>query len=49
MRKLMSDNLLMRGQKIIELDLDIIDVTDYGLSMDAILSKKERIPSQTPG
>jgi hypothetical protein len=42
----MSDNLLMRGQKIIELDLDIIEVTDYGLSMDAILSKKERIPSQ---
>jgi hypothetical protein len=28
------------------LDLDITDVTDYGLSLDAILSKKERIPSQ---
>ena len=42
----MSANLLMRGQKIIELDLDITGVTDYGVSMDAILSKKERIPSQ---
>jgi hypothetical protein len=42
----MSDYLLMRGQKIIELDLDITGVTDYGVSMNAILSKKEKIPSQ---
>jgi hypothetical protein len=42
----MSDYLLMRGQKVIELDLDITGGTDYGVSMNAILSKKERIPSQ---
>ena len=36
----------MRGEKIFEFDLDITGVTDYGVSMDAILSGKEKIPPQ---
>ena len=42
----MTGNCLMRGEKIIELDLDIIDVTDYGVSMDAILSDNRKIRPQ---
>ena len=40
----MIGNCLMRGEKIIELDLDITDVTDCGVSMDAILSDNRKIP-----
>jgi Protein of unknown function (DUF3237) len=36
----------MRGEKIFEFDLDIAQVTDYGVGMDAILSGKEKIPPQ---
>ena len=36
----------MKGEKIFEFDLDITGVTDYGVSMDAILSGKEKIPPQ---
>jgi hypothetical protein len=42
----MTGNCLMRGEKIIELDLDITDVTDYGVSLDAILSDNKKIPPQ---
>jgi hypothetical protein len=36
----------MRGEKIYEYDLDITGMTDYGVSLDAILSGKEKIPPQ---
>jgi Protein of unknown function (DUF3237) len=36
----------MRGEKIYEYDLDFTGVTDYGVSMEAILSGKEKVPPQ---
>ncbi|MEP7367975.1 MAG: DUF3237 family protein [Acidobacteriota bacterium] len=36
----------MNGEKIYSYDLDITGVTDYGLSMEAILAGKEKIPPQ---
>jgi hypothetical protein len=36
----------MTGEKIYEYDLDITGVTDYGVSMEAILAGKEKIPPQ---
>ena len=36
----------MRGEKIYEYDCDLTGVTDYGVTMDAILSGKERVPPQ---
>ena len=36
----------MRGEKIYEYDLDVTGMTDYGVSLDAILSGKEKIPPQ---
>jgi hypothetical protein len=38
-----------RGEKLYQHDLNIKAVVDYGLSMDAILSGKERIPPQGAG
>jgi hypothetical protein len=35
----------MRGEKIIEFDMAITSITDYGIAMDAILSKKENDPT----
>src|ERR1019366_10216613 len=36
----------MRGEKIYEYDLDFTGVTDYGVSMEAILTGKEKVPPQ---
>ena len=38
----------MRGEKIYEYDLDVTGMTDYGVSLDAILSgqEKKKIPPQ---
>jgi hypothetical protein len=36
----------MKGEKIYEYDLNITGVTDYGVSMESILSGKEKIPPQ---
>jgi hypothetical protein len=36
----------MRGEKIYEVDVVITGVTDYGVTMDAILSGKEKVPLQ---
>jgi hypothetical protein len=36
----------MRGEKIYEMDLDLTGVTDFGVSMDAITTRKEAIPLQ---
>jgi len=36
----------MRGEKIYEYDLDITGMTDYGVSLDAILSGQVQIPPQ---
>jgi len=33
-----------RGEKIYEYDLDVTGMRDYGESLDAILSGKEKIP-----
>ena len=36
----------MRGEKIHEYDLDVTGVTDYGVSLEAILAGKEKVPPQ---
>jgi hypothetical protein len=36
----------MRGEKIYEYDLDITGVTDYGVTLQAILSGETRVPPQ---
>ena len=36
----------MKGEKIYEMELDLTGVTDYGVSMDAILTGKEMVPLQ---
>ena len=36
----------MRGEKIYEYDLDVTGITDYGVSLDAILSGKGQVPPQ---
>lgn len=36
----------MRGEKIYEYDLDVTGMMDYGVSLEAILSGKEKIPPQ---
>jgi hypothetical protein len=38
--------MTMRGEKIYECDYDVTGVTDYGITLDAILSGKEKIPPQ---
>ncbi len=35
-----------KGEKIYEYDLDVSGITDYGVSLDAILSGKEKLPPQ---
>jgi Protein of unknown function (DUF3237) len=46
MTTLMTQNPAMRGEKIYEYEFDITGVTDYGVSMDAILANKGPIPPQ---
>ena len=36
----------MRGEKIYEYDLDVTAVTEYGVSVEAILTGKQKIPPQ---
>ena len=36
----------LKGEKIYEYDLDVSGITDYGVSLDAILSGKEKLPPQ---
>jgi len=36
----------MRGEKIYEYDLDITGMTDYGVTLDAILSGQAQVPPQ---
>ena len=36
----------MRGEKVYEYDFDVTGVTDYGVSIDAILAGKEAVPLQ---
>jgi hypothetical protein len=36
----------MRGEKIYEYDLVVTGLTDYGVSLEAILSGKEKVPPQ---
>jgi len=38
--------MTMRGEKIYECDFDVTGATDYGITLDAILSGKEKIPPQ---
>ncbi|HWX27938.1 MAG TPA: DUF3237 family protein [Steroidobacteraceae bacterium] len=40
----MTGNTTMKGEKIYEMELDLAGVTDYGLSMEAILSGQKAIP-----
>lgn len=39
-------DLSMRGEKIYEYDLDVKGVTDYGVTLQAILTGKEKVPPQ---
>ena|SRR5438128_390136 len=36
----------MRGEKIYEYDLDVTGLTDYGVSLEAILTGKGKVPPQ---
>ena len=36
----------MRGEKVYECDFDITGVTDFGVTLDALLSGKEKVPLQ---
>jgi Protein of unknown function (DUF3237) len=40
----MTGNTAMRGEKIYDMEFDITGVTDYGVSVDAILAGQEAIP-----
>jgi hypothetical protein len=40
MTTLKTHNTAMRGEKIYEHELDLTGVTDYGMSMDALLNWK---------
>jgi Protein of unknown function (DUF3237) len=42
----MAQNPEMKGEKIYEYDFDITRVTDYGVSMDAILAGNATVPLQ---
>jgi hypothetical protein len=42
----MTQNAILTGEKIYEMDLDLTGVTDFGVSMDAIITSKEAIPPQ---
>lgn len=41
-----AQNPTMRGEKIYEMELDLSGVTDYGVSVDAVLTGKEMVPLQ---
>jgi len=45
-RGAMTQITAMRGEKIYEQEFDLTGVTDYGMSMDAIVAGKEKIPLQ---
>ena len=42
----MTQNPTMKGEKIYEYEFNLTGVTDYGVSMDAILAGKETVPLQ---
>jgi hypothetical protein len=42
----MTQNAALTGEKIYEMDLDLTGITDFGVSMDAIITGKEAIPLQ---
>lgn len=42
----MAQNTAMKGEKVYEMELDLTGVTDFGVSMDALLSGREAIPLQ---
>ncbi|MEO8594717.1 MAG: DUF3237 family protein [Candidatus Solibacter sp.] len=41
-----QENTAMKGEKIYEYDLDITAVTDFGISLEAILSGEQAVPPQ---
>ncbi|HKE94939.1 MAG TPA: DUF3237 family protein [Povalibacter sp.] len=43
---MMPEVQTMRGEKIYECDFNITGVTDYGVTLDALLSGKEKVPLQ---
>jgi hypothetical protein len=43
---MMAEVQVMRGEKIYECDFNITGVTDYGVTLDALLSGKEKVPLQ---
>jgi hypothetical protein len=46
MEELMARSDAMPGEKIYKIDADVTGVTDYGVTMEAILSGKEKVPLQ---
>jgi len=42
----MPEDSLLRGEKIYEYDLDLTGITDFGVSLEAIMSGRESVPPQ---
>ena len=42
----MTEAQKMRGEKIYECDFNITGVTDYGVTLDALLNGREKVPMQ---
>ena len=40
----MAEGQEIRGEKIYECDFNITGVTDYSVTLDAVLSGKEKVP-----
>ena len=45
-QNVMTQNAAMNGEKVYEQELDLTGVTDFGVSMDDIITGKEAIPPQ---
>ncbi len=45
-QNVMTQDAAMNGEKVYEQELDLTGVTDFGLSMDDIITGKEAIPLQ---
>ena len=45
-QKVMTQDAAMNGEKVYEQELDLTGVTDFGVSMDDIITGKEAIPPQ---
>ena len=44
----MTQTPKLRGEKVYEQELDLTGVTDYGVSMDALLAGRKAVPLREP-